>query len=280
MTKLSGNSIILCADDYGLSAPVSRAILALADAGRISALSCMTASPFWPEHGAWLKAVAGRVDIGLHLTLVDEKPLTAMPRMAPDGRLPSIGRLIANSYARTLDLGEIAAEMDAQLEAFIRVVGRPPDHIDGHLHTHVLPGIRDVVLARARALRPRPWLRNVHDRFGAISARGVARPKAAFIAGLGRGFFAAASDMRDHLNSSFSGVYAFSNTPVDYGALFSRFVEERGDRHLILCHPGEAGDAIAAWDRQRAEEYEFLAGPRFENFLSARGLRVARFAAA
>ena len=172
----TANTFVLCADDYGLSPPVSRAILALAAAGRISALSCMTASPFWPEHGAWLKAVAGRVDIGLHLTLVDEKPLTAMPRMAPDGRLPSIGQLIAKSYARTLELGEIAAEMDAQLNAFITVMGRPPDHIDGHLHTHVLPGIRDVVLARARAFSPRPWLRNVHDRFSAITARGVALP--------------------------------------------------------------------------------------------------------
>lgn len=274
-----GKAIVLCADDYGLSLPVSRAILALAKAGRISALSCMTASRFWPEHGAWLKEVAGAVDIGLHLTLVDEAPLTPMPRMAPEGRLPSIGKLIAKSYARTLDLREIAAEMDAQLAAFTAVVGRPPDHIDGHLHAHVLPGIRDVVLARARALLPRPWLRNVHDSLGAVSRRGVATPKAGFIAALGRGFAAAAADMPDRLNTSFSGVYGFSNLAPDYGALFARFVREMGSRHVILCHPGEAGDASAAWDRSRAVEYEFLAGPRFAHFLAERDLRVARFAA-
>lgn len=280
MTKAPGNSFVLCADDYGLSAPVSRAILALAARGRISALSCMTASPFWPEHGPWLKEVADKVDIGLHLTLVDEAPLTPMPRMAPEGRLPSIGRLIARSYARTLDLAEIAAEIDAQLRAFVAVMSRPPAHIDGHLHTHVLPGIRDLVLARARALSPRPWLRNVHDSFGAISRRGVAVPKAAFIAALGRGFRAAAADIRGHLNTGFSGVYGFSDTPADYAALFARFIEHRGNRHVILCHPGEAGDSLAAWDRSRAVEYEFLAGPRFEDFLNAHGLRVARFAAA
>ena len=280
MTNAPENTFVLCADDYGLSAPVSRAILALARTGRISALSCMTASKFWPEHGPWLKEVADRVDIGLHLTLVDEAPLTPMPRMAPEGRLPSLERLIAKSYARTLDLAEIAAEMDAQLQAFTAAMGRLPAHIDGHLHAHVLPGIRDLVLARARALSPRPWLRNVHDSFGAISRRGVAVPKAAFIAALGRGFKAAAADMPDRLNAGFSGVYAFSDTPVDYGAVFARFVEERGSRHVILCHPGEAGDALAAWDRSRAVEYEFLAGPRFADFLSDRGLRVARFKAA
>lgn len=271
-------TFVLCADDYGLSAPVSRAILALAKSGRISALSCMCASPLWPEHGPWLREVADRVDVGLHLTLVDEPPLTAMPRMAPEGRLPSIGRLIAKSYAGTLALGEIAAELDAQLAAFVTVLGRPPAHIDGHLHAHVLPGIRDIVLARARALTPRPWLRNVHDSLGAISRRGIAVPKAGFIAALGRGFAAAAAgDLRDRLNTGFSGVYAFSATPADYAALFPRFLEARGRRHMILCHPGETGDPLAAWDRCRAAEYEFLAGQGFGAFLAERGLKIARF---
>ena len=273
------DAIVLCADDYGLSPAVSRAILALAVAGRISALSCMTASKFWPAHGPWLKDIADKVDIGLHLTLVDELPLTSMPRMAPNGRLPSIGRLIARSYTHTLDLAEIAAEVDAQLEAFSAVMGRPPAHIDGHLHAHVLPGIRDLVLARARALSPRPWLRNVHDSFAAISRRGVSVPKAAFIAALGRGFAAAADDLEDRLNTSFSGVYAFSGSPDDYGRLFARFIADRGVRHVILCHPGEAGDPTVAWDRQRAMEYEFLAGARFSALLSDHRLRVARFAA-
>ena len=178
----------------------------------------MCASPLWPEHGRWLKDLEGVVDIGLHLTLVDEAPLTAMPRMAPEGRLPSIGRLIVKSYAGTLALEEIAAEMDAQVFAFTQVMGRAPDHIDGHQHAHVLPGIREIVLERARALSPRPWLRNVHDSLGAISRRGVAMPK--------------------------------------------------------------AGDPRAAWDRQRAVEYEFLAGPGFGAFLAGHGLKIARFAGA
>ncbi len=277
---IAPGAFVLCADDYGLSAPVSRAILDLAKKGRISALSCMCASPLWPEHGRWLPEVDGKVDIGLHLTLVDEAPLTAMPRLAPEGRLPSIGRLIAKSYTGTLALDEIAAEMDAQLEAFTRVMGRAPDHIDGHLHAHVLPGIRDIVLAKARALAPRPWLRNVHDGLGAISRRGIAVAKAGFISTLGRGFAAAAGDLRDRLNTGFSGVYGFAQEPADYAALFPHFLTQRGPRHVILCHPGEADDPLAAWDRQRAVEYDFLAGPRLGEFLAAQGLQIARFAAA
>lgn len=272
-------TIVLCADDYGLSAPVSRAILALAEARRISALSCMCASRFWPEHGPWLRDLANVVDVGLHFTLVDETPLTAMPHLAPNGRLPSVGKLIALSYARALDRTEIAAELDAQVATFVNVLGRPPAHIDGHLHTHVLPGIREAVLAKARALSPRPWLRNVHDRWGAIAGRGIAVAKAGFISTLGRGFANAAGDLKERLNAGFSGVYAFSDPPADYGALFPHFLRQLGKHHVILCHPGAADDPLAAWDKQRAVEYEFLAGPRFADILTAKGLRIGRFAA-
>ena len=88
-------AIVLCADDYAHTKPISRAILDLAANKRISALSCMTASPHWPEHGRWLRDVRDAVDIGLHITLVDEAPLTEMPKTAPRGRLPGIGALIA-----------------------------------------------------------------------------------------------------------------------------------------------------------------------------------------
>ena len=83
--------IILCADDYAIAPGVSRAICALIQQGRLSATGCMTVSPFWREHARWLQLLAGRADIGLHLTLTDLRPLGMMARLAPDGRLPSLG---------------------------------------------------------------------------------------------------------------------------------------------------------------------------------------------
>ena len=82
------DAIVLCADDYALTAPVSRAILTLAETGRISALSCMTASPHWPEHGPWLAGVKDKVDVGLqrhstHRFLIDTH------RSCPMARPPS-----------------------------------------------------------------------------------------------------------------------------------------------------------------------------------------------
>jgi predicted glycoside hydrolase/deacetylase ChbG (UPF0249 family) len=267
--------IVLCADDYAHTIPISRAILDLAARGRISALSCMTASKLWPEHAAWLARVRDNVDIGLHLTLVDEAPLTAMPRTAPGGRLPDIGTLIRDSYLGRLDLAEIEAELRAQIEAFHRGTGMLPQHIDGHLHTHVLPGIRSIVLKVAREMDAQPWLRNISDRLPAISSRGVAVPKAAFLALLGRALRKSGARM----NTSFSGIYGFTPQEGDYSALFDRFTEHMGSRHLILCHPGTAEDE-AAHAQARANEYAFLASDAFTALLAARDLRIGRFAEA
>lgn len=244
--------VAICADDYALTRPISAAILNLARAGRISAVSCMTASPLWPELAPALRPLAGRIDIGLHLTLVDERPLTAMPRLAPTGHMPSIGAFIAKAYAGTLVPAEIAAELEAQMAAFVAAMGRPPAHIDGHLHAHVLPGVREQVFALAEECSPRPWLRCVTDR------RARARPaaiKASFLNLIGAAFTREARARGFAANDGFSGFYGFARG--GYAARFPAFLQDAGPRPLILCHPGAAEDD-APWAAARAEEYEFL----------------------
>jgi predicted glycoside hydrolase/deacetylase ChbG (UPF0249 family) len=265
--------IIICADDYGCSDAISRAILDLAARRRISATSCMTASPHWRDHGPWLADVRADIDIGLHITLVDEAPLTRMPNTASNGVLPGIGTLILKSYLGQLDLTEIEAEIRAQAAAFEAVMGFAPQHLDGHLHTHVLPGIRDVVLTLAQSITPRPWVRNISERFSRILKRGVAVPKAAFLSALGAGI---ARSVSMPMNDGFSGIHDFS-PDSDYARLFERFVSMAGRRHLILCHPGEPGDEVAH-ARVRGGEYAFLGSAAFLESLKRHDMRVGRFA--
>ncbi len=76
--------MVLCADDYGISPGVCDAVEDLADRGRISAVSAMTAFPEWRQRAAGLRAVARArgVDVGVHLTLTDHEPLSAPRRLA------------------------------------------------------------------------------------------------------------------------------------------------------------------------------------------------------
>ena len=86
--------LVVCADDYGLSPGVNRAILGLAEAGRISATSCMTTGPGWPASAAALRTLDGRIGIGLHLNLTEGAPLGPMPSVAPHGGLPPLAALV------------------------------------------------------------------------------------------------------------------------------------------------------------------------------------------
>ena len=253
--------VTLCADDYAFSAPISSAILDLAQTGRISAVSCMTTSRLWPELGPALRPLADKIDIGLHLTLVDETPLTPMPRLTLGGRLPSIARLIAKSYFGQLPKDEISAEIDAQAAAFTKIMGRPPAHIDGHLHAHVLPGIREAVLAAAVGMMPRPWLRTLT---GPGTFRRAATLKAKVLGLLGYSFTLLARRRGFLANDSISGFYDFARG--DYASAFPEFLRDAGPRHLILCHPGHGGDT-AAWSHARAAEYNFLRGGAFATLL-------------
>src|SRR5688500_29751 len=78
-----GRMIILCADDYGLTEGVSRAIGELAAAKRLSATSVLVTSPHWPASAPRLCAHRGRLSVGLHLDLTLAGPLGPMPRLAP-----------------------------------------------------------------------------------------------------------------------------------------------------------------------------------------------------
>ena len=77
------------ADDFGLTGPVSRAILTLGEAGRLSGAGAMTGLPAFAPHARAFADLAGTMDIGLHVTLTLGAPLGPMPVLAPGGVLPS-----------------------------------------------------------------------------------------------------------------------------------------------------------------------------------------------
>jgi predicted glycoside hydrolase/deacetylase ChbG (UPF0249 family) len=273
---------VLCADDFGLSEGVSRGILELAERSRLSATSCMTVAPGWPVHAVLLRPLIGRIDIGLHLTLTDQHPLGRMPRLAPDRRLPPLGRLIRLAWQGSLDPREIAAEIDRQLLAFEAATGRPPDFVDGHQHVHLLPVVREAVIQRLIRLAARApvYVRSCWDPLLAILRRRVAVGKSLFLAALGRPLRREVQGTGIAMNDSFRGVRDFSSG-IGFGRLFRRFLVGPGERPLVMCHPGHPDAELAALDpvvEQRRHELAYLASDSFLADLAAAGMRPARFA--
>lgn len=271
-------SIVLCADDYAMNGGVSEGILALAEAGRISATSCMTNAPDWSRYAQALKRFDGRLGIGLHLTLTWGEPLGPMPRFAPGGAFPALEGVMRQALLRRLDRAELQVEIGRQLDVFSTGFGREPDFIDGHQHVQVLPVVREALLAVLveRGLARRLWLRDSSDRVASILARRVAAPKALLVHALAAGFRRAAADAGFATNAGFSGYSAFDPArPV--GPDMARYLEALGKKPLVMCHPGlpDASDPDEKIGPAREREYAYLASDAFTALLKQRGLRLA-----
>jgi predicted glycoside hydrolase/deacetylase ChbG (UPF0249 family) len=237
--------LLLCADDFAFSPEVSAVIARLASRGKLNATSCVAIMPGWAEDSALLRDVPDHVEVGLHLVLTGEKPLTDLSALTENGILPDIDPLARRAARGDLPLAAVAREIAAQFDRFIDALGRPPAFVDGHQHCHALPGVREIMLAETARRAPQAWVRDCVDGVVAMLSRPFAG-KAIGSAWHSRGLRAAAAAHGLGTNDSFAGHYAFAG---DYAEIFPKFLRRPGERHLVMCHPGagaRAGDGIAA----------------------------------
>lgn len=274
-------AIVLCADDYGLAPGLGIAIRELIAAGRLSATSCMVVADAWPAEAELLKPFKNKADIGLHLTLSDQRACRAATTLAPDGHFRPLARVILAALTRSLSAAEVKAEIIAQLDRFEAAMGMPPDFIDGHQHVHQLPVVRDALLeVYETRLRARgTYVRYCDEPLGAIGDRGVSFVRAAVIALLGRRFARLGRAKAVPGNRRFCGVRSFSPAE-DPARLFTSFLTAPPDGLLVMCHPGLPDGTLAALDpvtEPRRAEYEFLKSSAFQELMERIGARLARF---
>jgi predicted glycoside hydrolase/deacetylase ChbG (UPF0249 family) len=240
--------ISICADDFAANEATSTAILELAGDRRISAVSCFSDSPIWQAAGPALREHRDQVLIGLHFNLTERF----------DSGRASLPGIILRSMSGTVDAAAVSRHLQRQIERFERVVGHPPDYIDGHEHVHALPVIRDVVAEVAAAKGGPIPVRDVGRFFGRTDAplkRAVIR------------FLATHRARRSGrtapvaLNTRFAGDYSFA-PGADYARLFADWLRAAPDRALIMCHPS-AGN----------REHEFFRSPGYRELLERHAIR-------
>ena len=241
---------------------VSRAIGELAAARRLSAASAMVTRPNWREMAPRLAAHRSHLAVGLHLNLTLGAPAGPMPKLAPGGEFPGRNALIARSLLGLVNVAEVTDEIDRQLDAFEICIGFPPDHIDGHEHVHVLPGIRTALLQRVtgRYGGLKPLVRVPSDTWAAISSRKVSRSKALAVSALSSGLAAQAERLGIPTNVGFSGFSNF-DVAVPYERELADALVATGPRHIVMCHPGHPDAELAGVDpvvQRRRMEYDAL----------------------
>ena len=266
--------IWLCADDYGISPGVNRAIRDLIENGRLNATSAMVVGPaIGRDEVNALKAAAEtnpRCAVGLHVTLTAPfRPLTMHFRPIEGGLFLPHTKLLRRGLTGRFDSELIHTEVTVQLTAFVDLFGRPPDFVDGHQHVQLYPGVRAAFLAAVKTGAPEAWIRQCgRDR---PWVQRLDSPKALVLDALSAQFRKRATRANLSFNPAFAGAYDFSKA-ADFGALMRQFLQGMPEAGVVMCHPGFVDDVLISLDPltvQREREYEFLRGEQFLSLLAA-----------
>lgn len=129
-------NLIINADDFGLTPEVTRGIIDAHLKGIVTSTSAMMNSPHIIQSLAAARQDAPELGVGVHLVLTWGQPLLPVDEVSTlvdgQGHFYKIQQL--SEKANNFDLGEVRAEWQAQVEAFL-AAGRKPDHLDSHHHS-------------------------------------------------------------------------------------------------------------------------------------------------
>ena len=252
--------IILCADDFAQSLPISEGILELVAADRLGAVSCMTDSALWPEMAVRMKSLNTSAQAGLHFNLTHDF----------EGSHLSILELMKDSLTSNLNIKVIRGLFIRQWDSFEEHYGQPPEFVDGHQHVHAFPGIRKVVLEETAKRNPHAWVRLPIT--SALSIKGI------IIRGITCGFERAVHRAGLAFNPHFSGFRPYRGR-FDFGRFFREILANSEDETLVMCHPGRAADdSTDPISSFRQAELDYLKSPAFLTDVTQNGvtLRTSR----
>lgn len=243
--------LIVNADDFGLTAGVSRGIL---EAHRRGIVTSTTLMANLPVDGALLAELkVSRLGVGLHLNLTLGQPIS------PAEEIPSLldadGKFFRDPLRQAAEAkpAEMELELRAQLATFIRLRGRKPTHLDSHHHVGRHLPIREVVIALAEELGVPLRCQDAETRRD-VRGRGLKSPEH-FFGESGPEAYWSSERLLSHLAALPEGVSEF------------------------MTHPGyfDQDLAYSRYGRQREVELRGLTDPAVSEAVVARGIRLCHF---
>jgi predicted glycoside hydrolase/deacetylase ChbG (UPF0249 family) len=273
-----GTRLIVNADDLGLHPSLDAGILKAHREGIVTSATLLAMGPSAAD--AVVKAQAQGLAVGVHLALSTRlpcaAPVDAVRTVAPDGRLRASWADFAKAWLTgRVRREELERELSAQLSR-ARELGARVDHLDGHQHLHLLPGVRSVVEAlAAREGLPLRWP-DALPRASWLRAPGPAL-KTAVLAVLARTAPKARPGVR---RVSAGGVFEAGR--LDEAALLAVLDALPSGDFELGCHPGEGTPHVPedpAWTYGWGAELAALTSPRVKARLAERGVVLTNYGA-
>jgi len=277
--------LIVNADDLGLTPAVNRGVVRAFQNGIVTSASLLVTG------GAFEEAVAlarqnPKLDVGLHLTLVEERAVLdpdAIPTLVDQsGHFPrTSGEFIRRAILGGISWYEVEREIAAQIALFQKT-GLPLSHLDSHQHLHMFPPVFQIVRRLARWAE-NVWIRNPVGPW----RKSPDTPMGRWLRLLG-------------LNLTSLSARAFQGRPLPqmpdamYGFEVSGCLTRRALEQILrnipdglyelVCHPGEDDADTQAryrhWGYHWADELKALTAPETRVVLKENGIALTSFAQA
>ena len=258
--------LLVNADDFGLSIPITDGILQAHAEGIVTSTSIMaTGSAF--GYAAEKSRLHPNLSLGLHLSLVEEPWLTTRQPMARD-----YADFMKSFLSGRIRIEQVERELRAQL-ARCREHGLSLRHIDSHQHVHALPALFGLVVRIAKEAGI-PRVRVPLDspfRAGALgSSRFLGKAVLCLLSLPAQSAVNAAG-----LRSCTRMIGLFESGSLSEQRLLSMMEHLEDGSTELMCHPGHADPKYAHWNFHWEEELQALTSPAVRARLQARGIELS-----
>jgi len=272
--------LIVNADDFGLSEKTNEGIRQAHLHGILTSASLMANGEAF-DHAVSVCREVPSLDVGAHLTLIEERPLLDL------NRVPSLiderGHFLRHAtvftrryFQRRFSLLEIRAELEAQIQK-ITGAGIQISHLDSHQHIHVLPEILKIAVELAGKYRV-PFVRRPREKIATYMYRG--RGACSRIAQLLvlRAFCRAKVARKMSHPDYFAGFFHGGKVNRTNLREIIRHLPDQGSCEL-MCHPGQADPATRYphWGYRPQDELDALMDPSIADVIREQMIKLATF---
>lgn len=274
--------LIVNADDLGLTPGVNRGILRAFQDGIVTSASLLvTGSAF--EEAVALARQNPELDVGLHLTLVEERAVLGREAVSTlvdeTGRFPhTSGEFLRRTVLGRINWHQVEREIAAQIARF-QETGLRLSHLDSHQHLHMIPPVFSIVRRLTRGM-DNIWIRNPAGLWR--KSPGVRMGRWVQQLGLNLTCLSARVLHGAPQPQKLDGMYGFEVSGCLTRAVLEQILLKIPDGlYELICHPGE-GDTetqrrYSDWRYHWAEELEALTALETRVVLEQQGIALTSF---
>ncbi len=261
--------LIINSDDYGRTPDISRGIREAHLRGVVTSTTCMMNIPTTAADVALALAETPQLGMGVHLVLTMGRP--SVTREAGSSITDENGNFFKYTpfieHVPQMDMDEVKAEWQAQIEAFIKAAGRKPTHIDSHHHSsYFAPQLFRTMLELAQQY-------DCAIRF----------PFTDKISSEVEETYKHVPNLIEEFNPRRPDTFLvdFYDEQATHEELL-RLVNNLSDGTTeIMCHPGYVDEAFAnesVYNFQRERELQILTDPTIKEAIETNGIKLMTFA--